>query len=71
MKDIDLKLSSLLADNEFMPTPLCLSLFVRHVALPPMSRDKRRRRGQPDFLESLRVCARVHRVGKLHSRPEG
>lgn len=43
IKGIDLELSSLLAVNEFMASPPCLFLFVRHVALhqshTPSARD--------------------------------
>ena len=49
MKEINLRLLSSLAGNEFMPTPHCLSLFVRHVARLPISHAKRQRRGQIDF----------------------
>lgn len=43
------------------PTLSCLSLFVRHVALRPISHAKRRRRGQTD-LSNLRedVFANIH-----------
>ena len=40
LKEINLKPLSSLADNEFMQTVRCLSLFVRHVArLPSLARE--------------------------------
>ena len=64
LKEINSKLSSPLAD-EFMPTPPCLSLFVRHVALLPNLTREAPETWSSRFLSHSGTCVRVHRVGKL------